>query len=102
MAQVIDNEGPMQGAVRTREVHMPDGGWVGISTNEDATDIIGRSAQRLPAGHFTSLKVASQPQESGKHTLYATLFKGAKGASFPGKGPDGYNWTQDSAKITFE
>lgn len=102
IAQVIDNEGPMQAAVRTKEVHMPDGGWVVISMNEEATNIIGRSAQRLPAGHFMNLKVASQPQESGTYTLYATLFKGARGVSFPGEGPEQYNWRQDSAEITFE
>lgn len=95
-------QGPMNGAVRTRRVYMPDGGWVVISTDEGATNIIGRSAQRLPAGHFESLLVNTQSQEPGAYTLYATLFKGASGATFPGEGASGYGLTQDSAEITFE
>jgi len=102
MALVLDNEGPMQAAIRTTNVYMPDGGWVVISTDAGATNIIGQSAQRLPAGHFRDLKVASHPQPSGTYTLYATLFKGTKRASFPGEGPAGYNWTQDSAEITVQ
>lgn len=94
VAQVIDNQGPLQGAVQTRNVYMPDGGRVVISEDQRATETLGGSFQRLPAGHFNNLKVAVQPLPSGTYTLYATLSSD--------KGPEGYNWTQDSAEITFE
>lgn len=101
-AVVLENtKGPMEAAVRTRDVYMPAGGWVVISEDSPATSIVGRSAQRLSAGHYESLLVSTAAQESGQHTLYATLFEGDQGATFPGDGPGGYGWTQDAATVTF-
>ena len=93
--------GPMRAAVKTESVYMPAGGWVVISTDPEASDIIGRSIERLPAGRFERLMVAVRPQEPGTHQLYATLFSGDKRAAFPGEGPAGYGFTQDDAEIRF-
>ena len=96
-----ETKGPMEAAVRTGDAYMPDGGWVVISTDPAAANVIGRSVQRLPAGHFRRLFVAIRTLEPGTHTLYATLFSGDRSDAFPGDGPDPYDWTQDLAKITF-
>lgn len=101
-AIVLENtQGPMEAAVRTTDVYMPRGGWVVISEDSSATAIVGRSTQRLAAGHYESLLVNTVAKEPGSHALYATLFEGDKGAAFPGEGPDGYGWTQDVANVTF-
>lgn len=100
--------GPMQAAVRTTDVHMPDGGWVVISLVpvtadgfDPTNDVIGRSFKRLPAGHFERLFVAVRPLASGDHHLYATLFKGDKSDQFPDDGPGPYGFVADDATITF-
>jgi hypothetical protein len=92
--------GPVEAAVRTREVYMPDGGWVVISQDRAVEQVIGHSINRLPAGHFERLLVAVQAQTPGCHTLYATLFRGARGDVFP-EDAQPYRDAQDPAQIAF-
>ena len=74
-----DNPGPLEGAVQTENVFMPDGGWVVIQGDDDETigdEIIGMSIRRRPAGRFRNLRVAVSALEEGEYDLRAVLFKG--------------------------
>lgn len=95
-----DPKGPFEAAVRTREVYMPDGGWVVISHDEAATNVIGHSFNRLPAGHFESLLVAVRALDPACYTLHATLFSGARGEVFPDDA-EPYLDAHDQARIAF-
>jgi hypothetical protein len=67
------NPAPMEAAVNTEDVHMPDGGWVVIQ--DESGNVVGKSMRRLPAGRFRELKVACRRLSPGPHDLVATLMR---------------------------
>lgn len=87
-----NNPSDLEAAVTTKDVFMPEGGYVRIFKGEQP---IGRSIHELPAGQFSSLKVATQALEPKTHNLTAELFKPNL------KGPYEEGVPSDSAEITF-
>lgn len=74
------NTGPMEAAVLTKDVHMPQGGRVVILLGDTP---IGWSMRRLPAGNFRKLRVAVRALSPGTYNLDAVL---AREANFDGEG----------------
>lgn len=93
-----DNPAPMEAAVQTRNVYMPEGGWV-VITRDDGTPV-GRSMRRLPQGHFKNLKVATKALPAGEHHLWATIVKGESLDSAVPYMHDGQP-VRDDAMVTF-
>lgn len=100
----------MGGAVETENVHMPEGGWVLVHGDIDAENdadfddvVIGRSMQKLPAGHFRKLRVAVKALPEGTYDLRATLFKelGDPPELYSGGVPYSDGVPSDSASISF-